>query len=92
MEIAEGSVIYADPPYATSTKTGKDYGTAFDHAAFYDWCEAQTQPLYISEYTMSEERFVCVAEWNVVSSKSSTNNACKRVEKLWMPRGQLLPR
>ena len=92
LEIAEGSVIYADPPYATSTKVGDDYGTAFDHAAFYDWCEAQTQPLYISEYTMPEERFVCVAEWNVVSSKSSTNNGCKRVEKLWMPRGQLLPR
>ena len=88
LEIAEGSVIYADPPYATSTKVGDDYGTAFDHAAFYDWCEAQTQPLYISEYTMPEERFVCVAEWNVVSSKSSTNNGCKRVEKLWMPRGQ----
>ena len=92
LEIAEGSVIYADPPYATSTKTGDDYGTAFDHAAFYDWCEAQTQPLYISEYTMPEERFVCVAEWNVVSFISPTNNRCKRVEKLWMPRGQLLPR
>ena len=88
LEIAEGSVIYADPPYATSTKVGDDYGTAFDHEAFYDWCEAQTQPLYISEYTMPEERFVCVAEWNVVSPKSSTNNACKRVEKLWRPRGQ----
>ena len=88
LEIAEGSVIYADPPYATSTKKATDYGTAFDHEAFYDWCEAQTQPLYISEYTMPEERFVCVAEWNVVSPKSSTNNACKRVEKLWRPRGQ----
>ncbi len=88
LNIPEGSVIYADPPYATSTQAGEDYGTGFDHAAFYDWCEAQTQPLFISEYTMPEDRFVCVAERFVVCTKSSTSNATRRVEKLWVPRGQ----
>ena len=88
LEIPEGSVIYADPPYATSCKAGEDYGTGFDHAAFYDWCEAQTQPLFISEYTMPEDRFVCVAELDVVCTKSSTSNATRRVEKLWVPKGQ----
>ena len=87
LEMSEGGVIYADPPYRTSTKKG-DYGMRFDHAAFYDWCEAQTQPLFISEYTMPEDRFVCVAQWDVVCSTSATNNSLRRVEKLWRPRGQ----
>lgn len=87
VEIPDGSVIYADIPYRTSTKKG-DYGVRFDHEAFYDWCEAQTQPLFISEYAMPEDRFVCVAQWDVVCSKSATNNSLRRVEKLWRPKGQ----
>lgn len=85
--MSEGSVIYADPPYSTSTKK-RDYGGGFDYEAFYDWCEAQTQPLFISEYAMPEDRFVCVAQWDVVCSKSATNNSLRRVEKLWRPKGQ----
>lgn len=87
VEIPDGSVIYADIPYRTSTQKG-DYEVRFDHEAFYDWCEAQTQPLFISEYTMPEDRFVCVAQWDVVCSKSATNNSLRRVEKLWRPKGQ----
>lgn len=87
VEIPDGSVIYADIPYRTSTQKG-DYGMRFDHEAFYDWCEAQTQPLFISEYSMPEDRFVCVAQWDVVCSTSATNNSLRRVEKLWRPKGQ----
>lgn len=87
VEIPDGSVIYADIPYRTSTQKG-DYGVRFDHEAFYDWCEAQTQPLFISEYSMPEDRFVCVAQWDVVCSTSATNNSLRRVEKLWRPKGQ----
>lgn len=87
VEIPDGSVIYADIPYRTSTQKG-DYGMRFDHEAFYDWCEAQTQPLFISEYAMPEDRFVCVAQWDVVCNKSATNNSLRRVEKLWRPKGQ----
>ena len=87
VEIPDGSVIYADIPYRTSTKKD-DYGVRFDHEAFYDWCEAQTQPLFISEYAMPEDRFVRVAQWDVVCSKSATNNSLRRVEKLWRPKGQ----
>lgn len=87
VEIPDGSVIYADIPYRTSTQKG-DYGVRFDHEAFYDWCEAQTQPLFISEYSMPEDRFVCIAQWDVVCSKSATNNSLRRVEKLWRPKGQ----
>ena len=87
VEIPDGSVIYADMPYRTSTQKD-DYGVGFDYEAFYDWCEAQTQPLFISEYAMPEDRFVCVAQWDVVCSKSATNNSLWRVEKLWRPKGQ----
>lgn len=87
LEIPEDSVIYADPPYRTSTGKG-DYGVNFDHAAFYDWCESQTQPLFISEYEMPEDRFVCIAQWDVRCSKSSTSNTTPRTEKLFVPRGQ----
>mgnify|MGYP002769336581 CR=1 FL=1 len=87
VEIPDGSVIYADIPYRTSAQKD-DYGVRFDHEAFYDWCEAQTQPLFISEYAMPEDRFVCVAQWDVVCNKSATNNSLRRVEKLWRPKGQ----
>ena len=87
VEIPDGSVIYADIPYRTSTKKG-DYGMRFDHAAFYDWCEEQTQPLFISEYAMPEDRFVCVAQWNALCTMSQTSNNTKRTEKLFVPRGQ----
>lgn len=87
VEIPDGSVIYADIPYRTSTQKD-DYGVRFDYEAFYDWCEAQTQPLFISEYSMPEDRFVCVAQWDVVCSRSPTNNNLRRVEKLWRPKGQ----
>ena len=86
--MSEGSVIYADPPYSTSSTKKRDYGGGFDYEAFYDWCEAQTQPLFISEYAMPEDRFVCVAQWDVVCNKSATNNSLRRVEKLWRPKGQ----
>lgn len=87
VETPDGSVIYADIPYRTSTQKG-DYGVRFDHEAFYDWCEAQTQPLFISEYSMPEDRFVCIAQWDVACSMSPTNNRLRRVEKLWRPKGQ----
>nr|DAM11074.1 MAG TPA: DNA adenine methylase [Bacteriophage sp.] len=85
--MSEGSVIYADPPYSTSTQK-RDYGGGFDYEAFYAWCEVQTQPLFISEYSMPEDRFVCIAQWDVVCSKSATNKRLRRVEKLWRPKGQ----
>ena len=87
VEIPDGSVIYADIPYRTSTQKG-DYGVRFDHEAFYDWCEAQTQPLFISEYSMPEDRFVCIAQWDVVCSRNAKNKSLRRVEKLWRPKGQ----
>ena len=84
----EPGIIYCDPPYMSVYAKGKDYGCEFDTEAFYSWCEAQKLPVYISEYQMPEDRFVCIAEWNKVTSMASktTNHV---TERLWRPRCQL---
>ena len=63
MEFSAPGIIYCDPPYK-NTKQYHTVGT-FDFNAFYSWCEAQTLPVYISEYTMPEDRFVPVAAFTV---------------------------
>ena len=82
IEILPDSVIYADIPYK-GTAEYKD--ESFDHNTFYDWCEAQTAPIFISEYWMPEDRFKPIAEWDRVSTFSSTNNNLHKVEKLFVP-------
>ena len=84
----EPGIIYCDPPYMSVYAKGKDYGREFDAEAFYSWCEAQKLPVYISEYQMPEDRFVCIAEWDKVTSMApkTTNHV---TEKLWRPRTQL---
>ena len=88
MRFDEPGIIYCDPPYMSVYAKGKDYGCEFDAEAFYSWCEAQKLPVYISEYQMPEDRFVCIAEWDKVTSMASktTNHV---TERLWRPRIQL---
>lgn len=81
----EPGIIYCDPPYKS---TKERYGREFDAEAFYGWCEAQKLPVYISEYQMPEERFVCVAEWDKVTTMSSKTTT-HVTERLWRPRTQL---
>lgn len=85
VEILPDSVIYCDPPY----KDTAGYGIEFDHEAFYDWCEKQTALVLISEYWMPEDRFVCIAEFERKSTFSPTNNNLSRIEKVFVPKGQL---
>ena len=86
VEIKPDSVIYADPPYRGTEKYGK---ATFDHEAFYDWCEQQTAPLFISEYQMPEDRFTCIAEWSRVSSLCATNNSLRVTERIYRPNTQM---
>ena len=82
-------VIYCDPPYKDTADKSKDYAdTSFDTESFYSWCERQALPVYISEYQMPEDRFVCIAEWDKVTTMASktTNHV---TERLWRPRTQL---
>ena len=89
MRFDEPGIIYCDPPYKDTADKSKDYAdTSFDAEAFYSWCEAQKLPVYISEYQMPEERFVCIAEWDKVTTieaKTTTHVT----ERLWRPRCQL---
>ena len=65
IDIPADAVVYCDPPYHDRDKKLYE-GTAssFDHCAFYDWCVrvSKTNPIFISEYSIEDERFEVVAE------------------------------
>lgn len=65
IDIPDDAVVYCDPPYHASDKNLYE-GTAkaFDHCAFYDWCVrvSKTNPIFISEYNIEDDRFEIVAE------------------------------
>ena len=84
VEILPGSVIYCDPPYA-NTKTYA--GIKFDFEEFYKWCESQTQPVFISEYWMPEDRFICIAE-KPRKSKMCATKSTEHIERIFVPKGQ----
>ncbi len=88
VEIKPNSVIYCDIPYKdTNGYERKTNKSNFDYDSFYNWCEKQTEPVFISEYTMPDNRFKCIMEIEKTSSYSATNNK-KTVEKLFIPRCQ----
>ena len=80
--VRPGDVVYCDIPYKG---TGAEYCKGFDHEAFYDWAEAQTVPVIISEYWMPEDRFRCVDARVRFGHMSATNNSRKPLEKLFVP-------
>ena len=73
IDIPDGAVVYCDPPYHACDKRLYD-GTAkaFDHNAFYDWCVSvsKTNPIFISEYSIEDDRFEVVAEKQKMTSMS----------------------
>lgn len=79
-----GGIIYCDPPYKS---TEERYGREFDFNGFYSWCEHQANPVFISEYTMPEDRFVPVASFTV-TRKMDTKKSSICHEKIWRPRCQ----
>lgn len=50
-------ILYCDPPYESTAEYRE---SDFDHKAFYDWCMAQTVPVYISSYKVSDSRLKLV--------------------------------
>lgn len=85
LNFERGGIIYCDPPYKS---TEERYGQDFDFEAFYSWCLHQSNPVFISEYTMPEDRFVPVASFTVTRKLSAKkSNICP--EKIWRPRCQL---
>ena len=85
LNFERGGIIYCDPPYKS---TEERYGREFDFNGFYSWCEHQANPVFISEYTMPEDRFVPVASFTVIR-KMDTKKSSICHEKIWRPRIQL---
>ena len=77
IDIPDDAVVYCDPPYHASNNTLYE-GTAkaFDHCAFYDWCVrvSKTNPIFISEYSIEDDRFEIVAEKQKITSLASAKS------------------
>ena len=65
IDIPADAVVYCDPPYHDRDKKLYECtASSFDHCAFYDWCVrvSKTNPIFISEYSIEDDRFEVVAE------------------------------
>ena len=65
IDIPDDAVVYCDPPYhACRGHLYEGTADAFDHCTFYDWCVrvSKTNPIFISEYSIDDDRFEIVAE------------------------------
>lgn len=77
IDIPPDAVVYCDPPYHACDKTFYERtAEAFDHFAFYDWCVrvSKTNPIFISEYSIEDDRFEIVAEKQKMTSMSSAKS------------------
>ena len=83
--IPEDSVIYCDIPYEDTNVYNKAEG--FDYERFYDWCEHQTQPVFISSYQMPDDRFDCIEEFSHRCTLSATANNLV-TERIYVPKHQ----
>ena len=72
IDIPPDAVVYCDPPYHACNKELYEGTARFDHNAFYDWCVdvSKTNPIFISEYSIEDDRFEVVAEKQKITSMS----------------------
>ncbi len=80
IKIESDSVIYCDPPYAGTA----DYDGGFNHKKFFDWADAQSVPVFISEYDISDKRFTCVWKIEKRSMLSSDKTMKLKQEKVYL--------
>lgn len=66
--IENSSVIYCDIPYFGTA----DYGSTFNHNQFFDWASAQSNPVFVSEYEVKDDRFYLIKEFTHRSTFSSS--------------------
>jgi hypothetical protein len=59
VKIEPNSVIYCDIPY----KGTAEYGNSFSHIDFFNWANAQENPVFISEYKVDDTRFFLLKEF-----------------------------
>lgn len=85
IDIPDDAVVYCDPPYhASDNSLYEGTAKAFDHNAFYDWCVSvsNTNPIFISEYSIEDDRFEIVAEKQKITSMAS-DKSFKVTERLY---------
>ena len=73
IDIPEDAVVYCDPPYhACRGHLYEGTEDSFDHCAFYDLCVrvSKTNPIFISEYSIDDDRFEVMAEKSKITSMS----------------------
>lgn len=78
IDIQDGAVVYCDPPYhACIGHLYEGTADAFDHCTFYDWCVrvSKTNPIFISEYSIEDDRFEIVAEKQKMTSMSPVKSS-----------------
>lgn len=75
-------IVYCDPPYEGTAEYREG---AFNHQEFYDWCMAQTVPVYVSSYQVSDPRFKRVKAINTRSllSKKTLENTLRNYENIY---------
>lgn len=80
LEIPEGSVIYCDPPYKSTT----GYKDKFDSAKFWEWVRDKARAgnkIYVSEYEAPEDfRYI----WSKELTSSLSNTSKNSREKLFI--------
>ena len=76
IDIPADSVVYCDPPYHACDKDLYEGTARFDHNAFYDWCVrvSKTNQIFISEYSIEDDRFEIVAEKQKITSFASVKS------------------
>jgi DNA adenine methylase len=80
VKIKPNSIIYCDPPYIGTA----EYDDPFDHQAFYDWCDRQESPVFVSEYEVRDKRLVPIFKINKRSNLGGKKQV--KVEKLFANR------
>lgn len=84
-DAAEGDVIYADPPYDSTS----GYGVAFDNEEFWEWCRRPRRALLIiSEYSAPSD-FVEIWAKKVTCAMSSNDNVGRPIERLFVHKSQV---
>ena len=82
------TVIYCDPPYInTSGYEDAIRESGFNHAEFYDWCEAQKGLVVLSEYIAPADRFTCVWSKEKIVLAGGAKCQITKVERLFVVKG-----
>ena len=81
--IPADAVVYCDIPYDC---TSDNYGVSFDRTAFLDWADAQTVPVIVSEYNISDGRFAVLAETQKRQLVQGAKAQKRVMERLYVPK------